>query len=91
MDKVTVIGDAVKAITQLRAEAHQLRQFKKLLEVSAGFEYPGSALPGLVLRKCTHYKACRERRLCLGYGLWRCIRQRCPQALSSFIGSIKCV
>ena len=33
MDKVTVIGDAVKAITQLRAEAHQLRQFKKLLEV----------------------------------------------------------
>jgi len=33
MDKVTIISDAVKAVTQLRAEAHQLRQFKKLLEV----------------------------------------------------------
>ncbi len=40
MDKVTVIGDAVKAITQLRAEAHQLRQFKKLLEVGAVAEGP---------------------------------------------------
>ena len=35
MDKVTIISDAVKAVTQLRAEAHQLRQFKKLLEVRA--------------------------------------------------------
>ena len=33
MDKVTIISDAVKTVTQLRAEAHQLRQFKKLLEV----------------------------------------------------------
>lgn len=33
-DKVSIIADAVKAITQLRAEAHQLRQLNKFLEAS---------------------------------------------------------
>ena len=31
-DKVSIIADAVKGITQLRAEAHQLRQLNKFLE-----------------------------------------------------------
>ena len=32
-DKVSVIADAVKAITQLRAESHQMKQLNKFLEV----------------------------------------------------------
>ena len=32
-DKVSIIADAVKAITQLRAESHQMKQLNKFLEV----------------------------------------------------------
>ena len=32
-DKVSIIADAIKAITQLRAESHQMKQLNKFLEV----------------------------------------------------------
>lgn len=33
-DKLSIIADAVKEVTKLRAESHQLRQLNKFLEVS---------------------------------------------------------
>ena len=36
-DKVSIIADAIKAITQLRAESHQMRQLNKFLEVCLTF------------------------------------------------------
>lgn len=32
-DKLSIIADAVKEVTKLRAESHQLRQLNKFLEV----------------------------------------------------------
>ena len=34
-DKVSIIADAMKAINQLRAESHQMKQLNKFLEVRA--------------------------------------------------------
>ena len=35
-DKLSIIADAVKEVTKLRAESHQLRQLNKFLEVRTG-------------------------------------------------------
>ena len=71
-DKVSIIADAIKAITQLRAESHQMKQLNKFLEVRSALFLLRALHGGLA----NTWKR-RSRDVCLGMKATQNLYCRC--------------